>query len=76
MVKTLADENVCKGVKLLRGDDVAQALNISRALAYKWMASGVVPTVRVPGARSIRVPLAALEKWVESQTRGGQSTAA
>ena len=55
---------------LLRGVEVAEALGISRALAYRWMASGVLPTVRVPGSRSIRVPREALVKWVENQTRG------
>jgi len=51
---------------LLRGKEVAEALGISRAQAYKWMATGVLPVVRVN--RSIRVPQAALLKWVEDRT--------
>jgi len=53
---------------LLRGPEVAQALNISRALAYRYMATGVLPTVRVAGGRSIRVPRQALLKWIEENT--------
>jgi excisionase family DNA binding protein len=54
---------------LLRGIEVADELGISRALAYRWMASGVLPTVRVPGSRAIRVPREALLEWVEENTR-------
>jgi excisionase family DNA binding protein len=54
---------------LLRGDEVAEILRCSRALAYRWMAAGVLPTVRVHGSRSIRVPRAALVKWVEENTQ-------
>ena len=53
--------------RLLRATEVAIALGVSRALAYKWMASGVLPTVR--RGRCIRVPLSALEKWIATNTR-------
>jgi excisionase family DNA binding protein len=59
---------------LLRGGEVADVLGCSRSLAFKWMASGVIPTVRVPGSRTIRVPREALLKWIEERTqqpRGG-----
>lgn len=59
---------------LLRGGEVAEALGCSRALAYKWMAAGVIPTVRVPGSRAIRVPKQALLEWIAQRTqqpRGG-----
>jgi excisionase family DNA binding protein len=59
---------------LLRGGEVAEVLGCSRALAYRWMAAGVIPTVRVPGSRSIRVPREALMKWISEHTdapRGG-----
>jgi excisionase family DNA binding protein len=55
---------------LLRGQEVAEALNVSRALAYRWMAAGILPIVRVPGGRSIRVPQQALLKWIEANTAG------
>lgn len=52
---------------LLKGAQVADALNVSRALAYRWMSSGILPTVRV--SKSIRVPRLALEKWIETNTQ-------
>jgi excisionase family DNA binding protein len=54
---------------LLRGGEVAEVLGCSRALAYRWMQNGVLPTVRVPGARSVRVPRAALITWIERNTQ-------
>jgi excisionase family DNA binding protein len=51
---------------LLRGPEVAEALGISRALAYRWMQNGVLPTVRV--SRSVRVPHDGLLRWIERNT--------
>ena len=51
---------------LLRGVEVAEALGISRALAYRWMASGILPTVRI--SRSIRVPREELLRWIAANT--------
>lgn len=51
---------------LLRGSEVADQLGISRALAYRWMASGILPTVRV--SRSIRVPREELMRWITART--------
>jgi excisionase family DNA binding protein len=51
---------------LLRGPEVAEALGISRALAYRWMQNGVLPTVRV--SRSVRVPHEGLLRWIEHNT--------
>jgi len=56
---------------LLRGGEVAIALGISRALAFRWMAEGVLPTVRIAGARTVRVPKKALDAWIEANTRSG-----
>jgi excisionase family DNA binding protein len=53
---------------LLRGEEVAALLGISRALAYRWMQNGVLPTVRVPGSRSVRVPRTGLLAWIEVNT--------
>lgn len=57
---------------LLKGQEVAEALGVSRALAYRWMGSGVLPVVRVQGARSIRVPREALLRWIEQRTERSQ----
>jgi excisionase family DNA binding protein len=54
---------------LLRGVEVAEVLGISRALAYRWMAGGVLPTVRIRGSRAVRVPREALLDWVERNTQ-------
>jgi excisionase family DNA binding protein len=55
---------------LLRGTEVAEALNISRALAYRWMAAGILPVVRMPRGRAVRVPQQALMRWIETHTAG------
>jgi excisionase family DNA binding protein len=54
---------------LLTGSEVAKELKISRALAFRWMQKGILPTVRVPGARTVRVPREALLNWVKTQTK-------
>jgi excisionase family DNA binding protein len=54
--------------RLLRGQEVARRLDISLATAYRWMKSGILPVVRVSGARSIRVPEGALERWIKGNT--------
>jgi excisionase family DNA binding protein len=54
---------------LLRGGEVARELGISRALAFRWMQNGTLPVVRVPGARTVRVPRAALMAWIERRTQ-------
>jgi excisionase family DNA binding protein len=57
---------------LLRIGDVATALSISRSMAYKLVASGEIPSVKLGG--SIRVPVSAL---VELASRfDGTATAA
>jgi excisionase family DNA binding protein len=50
---------------LLRGKEVAQALNISRALAYHLMAEGEIPTVRL--GRSVRVRPQDLEQFISER---------
>ena len=52
---------------LLRGPEVAEALGISRALAYRWMQNGILPTVRI--SRSVRVPHDGLLDWIAQNTR-------
>ncbi len=51
---------------LLRGTEVAHVLGISRALAYRWMATGILPTLK--RGRCIRVPAAALDEWIARNT--------
>jgi excisionase family DNA binding protein len=55
--------------RLLRAKEVSALTGLSPAMAYKLMAAQVLPTVRM--GRSVRVPLAALEAWIEANTVGG-----
>jgi excisionase family DNA binding protein len=56
---------------LLRGGEVAALLGVSRALAFQWMQEGILPTVRITGARTVRVPRIALLEWIEQNTGTG-----
>jgi len=55
-----------KGERLLKGDEVARILNISRSQAYKLMQHGGIPTVRI--GRSVRVRYESLWKFIEENT--------
>jgi excisionase family DNA binding protein len=46
--------DVLKTIKLLKAVEVAQILNVSRALAYQLMQKGVIPTVKIQGIRRVR----------------------
>lgn len=50
---------------LLRMSDVVELLQVSRGVAYELVNSGQIPSIRF--GRSIRVPVEALRKWIESQ---------
>ena len=49
--------------------EMAQRLAIGRTRAYELVSSGTVPVVRV--GRSIRVPAAALARWVDERSATG-----
>ncbi len=51
---------------LLRTDDVARALGLGRSTVFALMAAGELPVVRI--GRSVRVPRAALERWIDERT--------
>jgi excisionase family DNA binding protein len=50
---------------LYRPAEAADAIGISRAKRYALIAAGVIPSVRV--GQSIRVPVKALNDWIEGQ---------
>lgn len=50
---------------LLRMEEVAEKLGISRARAYAMAAAGELPSVRI--GRSRRVPVRQLEVWIEER---------
>ena len=51
---------------LLRANQVARALGLSRSTIYAMMSGGTLPVVRV--GRSVRVPRQALLDWVARKT--------
>lgn len=55
---------------LLTPKECAEALSIGRTRMYSMLAQSQLPSVRI--GRSIRVPVAALERWVEAH-QGGAS---
>jgi excisionase family DNA binding protein len=67
------DPNQNRTPLLLRGIEVADALGISRALAYRWMKNGTLPIVRV--SRAVRVPREALLGWIKRNTQSDKEEA-
>jgi excisionase family DNA binding protein len=57
---------------LLKADKVARRLSLGRATVYSMMASGELPTFRK--GRAVRVPVRALEEWIERNTHAGGTT--
>lgn len=66
----MPDENIPTKTErlMLRGSEVAKACGYSRAKAYRMMQRGEIPIVR--SGKSVRVPLDALLKWIEANTKG------
>ena len=50
----MLDQDVTTEVCLLKGNDVARVLNISRAFAYQLMRQGEIPTVVIGNAVRVR----------------------
>lgn len=51
---------------LVRVEEAARILSLSRSTIYEMLDSGELPSVRRGSAR--RIPLAAVRAWVERQT--------
>lgn len=41
--------------QLMKANQVAKILNVSRAFAYQLMRQGLIPTVKILGARRVRM---------------------
>lgn len=54
---------------------MAAIMGCSRALAYQLMKRGILPTVRVPGGRMVRVPADGLREWITRNTQTANSVA-
>ena len=52
---------------LLKAEEVAKLLRIGRSKVFAMLAAGELPVVRL--GRSVRVPRAALEGWIEERTQ-------
>jgi excisionase family DNA binding protein len=52
---------------LLRPNEAADAMGVSRSKAYALISSGAIPSIRIGG--SVRVPVDALRTWIEVQLR-------
>lgn len=50
---------------LVRPEEGARAINVSRAKFYAMLARGEIPSVTI--GRSRRIPTEALRRWVETQ---------
>jgi excisionase family DNA binding protein len=57
---------------LLKANEVCGVLGLSRAKVYDLMARGTLPVVRI--GRAVRVPRAALEKWILDHTAVSEHT--
>ena len=61
MASTESDDRL-----LLRLPEVATRLGLGRSTVYDLIQRGELPVVRV--GRAVRVPVGALQRWVERQT--------
>ena len=50
---------------LVRVEEAARLLSLSRSMVYQLMDSGVLPSIRCGSAR--RIPTAALHAWIAQQ---------
>jgi excisionase family DNA binding protein len=50
---------------------VAEALDVGRWKVYEMVATGELPVIRI--GRLVKVPRAALERWIEERTSTGQA---
>ena len=56
---------------LLRPQEAAEMLGVSRAKLYELLADGTLPKVRLGG--SVRVPALALRRWVDKKLDCGSN---
>ncbi len=56
---------------LLRPQEAAEILGVSRAKLYELLSDGTLPRVRLGG--SVRVPALALRRWVDEKLETGSN---
>lgn len=57
---------------LLRAEEAARLLGLGRSKVFEMMASGELPAVKI--GRAVRLPRAALERWVAAQSDRADQT--
>lgn len=62
-------ERQLMGPLLLTAGEVARLLGLGRSTVFALLAAGDLPVVRI--GRSVRVPRAALERWIDERTDRG-----
>ena len=58
---------------LLKVEEAAERLSMGRSKAYELVQSGELPVIHV--GRSVRIPVAALERWVERKAAEAEGDA-
>ena len=56
-------QDVTTEIRLLKGNNVARLLNISRAFAYKLMRQGEIPALRIGNVVLVRIGNKAQFDW-------------
>lgn len=69
MENELENSTILRGEKLLRAEEVAQLLDISRSFAYNLIRTGEIPYVRL--GKSCRVRPQDLADFIEKNLHGG-----
>ena len=54
---------------LLTVDDVARALGVAKITVTRMVKGGELPALRIPGRRTLRIPLSSFQEWILSNTR-------
>lgn len=52
--------------------ETSLTLKLARNTVYRLVATRVLPSLRIHGTSSIRIPRAALERWIELNTQGAE----
>lgn len=64
----MSNQDITTEICLLKGNEVARILNISRAFAYQLMRQGEIPTIRIGNA--VRVRREDLLAYIDQNRRG------
>lgn len=67
----MSELEIFRDLKLLKAVDIARILNISKALAYRLIQQGEIPSVRINHA--VRVKPSDLEEYVNRCRKDGQT---